>query len=492
MRKVKIFGGRGKLSRATPLELTQHPLGKRIHSNSILAQQGVNLIATRVTDMGFMWTPTTSASDAGIDGFIEIRRSDTGEATNLIIQVQSKATGREWENETADGFWFRCDERDLNYWIQGNAPVILVVSRPSSTEAYWISVKDYFTDLERRKARKVYFDKGLNVFDSDCATSLTEIAKPKEYGLYLAAPPLPETLRTNLLPVGRYAQRIYAAETELREREPVLEKLRAAGLKGAYEFFLKSEKIFSFYDLRKEPWPTVCKASTTRDFAADDWALSDDVVNRNDFVKLLNGALRAFLGAKGIWFHQPRNGYGYFYYAPSLPAATDTEKPLPNTSICTGAELAPKVIGWKFHKESERTVFRAYYGKKDPSRIIYYRHLAFEPKFHRFGSTWYLELTPTYHFTSDGHKISNYAESYRAGIKRIEKHGAVHANVRFWGYVLTDRGLFTKAADFLTLCEPMTLDVQFGIPEQEWLGRADTEERERLADEDDAQIQLFE
>jgi len=137
-------------------------------------------------------------------------------------------------------------------------------------------------------------------------------------------------------------------------------------------------------------------------------------------------------------------------------------------------------------------VFRAYYGKKDPSRIIYYRHLAFEPKFHRFGSNWYLELTPTYHFTSDGHKISNYAESYRAGIKRIEKHGAVHANVRFWGYVLTDRGLFTKAADFLTLCEPMTLDVQFGIPEQEWLGRADTEERERLADEDDAQIQLFE
>ena len=491
MRKPNILGRRGRLSRVARPARAQRPLGKQMHSNSILAQQGINLIATRVADMGFMWTPTTSASDAGIDGFIEIRRPDTGEATNLIIQVQSKATAREWENETADGFWFRCDERDLNYWMQGNAPVILLVSRPSSNEAYWTSVKDYFADLDRRKARKIYFDKGLNVFDSDCAGSLTEIAKPKEYGLYLAAPPIPETLRINLLPVGRYAQRIYSGETEFRDREPVLEQLRVAGLKGAYEFLLKSGKIFSFHDLRDEPWTKVCKPNTTTDFPTDDWALSNEPVKRNDFVKLLNGALRAFLGAKGIWFHQPRNGYGYFYYAPSFPAGSDAQESV-GDSIGERSELPRKAVSWKFHKESERTVFRAYYGKKDPSRIIYYRHLGFEPKFHRFASTWYLEVTPTYHFTSDGHKISNYAESYRAGIKRIEKHGAVHANVRFWGYVLTDRGLFTKATDFLTLCEPITLDVEFGIPEQDWLGRADTEEKELLADEDVAQIPLFE
>jgi len=133
--------------------------GKQIHGHSILAQQGVNLIATIVADMGFMWTPTSGSSDAGIDGFIEIRNRETGEATNLIVQAQSKATGREWENETAEGFWFRCDDRDLDYWLEGNAPVILVVSRPSTGEAYWVSLKDYFVDLERRKAKKIFFRK---------------------------------------------------------------------------------------------------------------------------------------------------------------------------------------------------------------------------------------------------------------------------------------------------------------------------------------------
>jgi hypothetical protein len=465
-----------------------------MHSHSILAQQGVNLIATAIADMGFMWTPTTGTSDAGIDGFIEIRQQDTGEATNLILQVQSKATGHEWENETDEGFWFRCDERDLNYWLQGNAPVILVVSRPSSNEAYWMSVKDYFSNLDRLKTKKVYFDKKQDAFDAGCAAAFAHLAKPKDSGLYLAAPPIHESLDINLLPVGRYAQQIYEGKTALRDREAVLAKLREAGVKGAYEFFLKAGKIVSFRDLRLGPWSDLCQPGAIKDFASDEWALSKDSVKRNDFVRLLNGALRAFLGAKGIWFYQPKNGYGYFYYAPSLapkePAQSNGDGVKENGG--TGKELPPKVITWKFQKESSRTVFRAYYGKKDPTRIVYYRHLGFEPKFQRFASTWYLEITPTYHFTSDGQKVSNYAESYRAGIKRIEKHAVVHANVRFWGYVLTDRGLFTKAVEFLTLCEPLTFDTDFGIPETDWLGRADEEEKERLQDADESQMPLFE
>jgi hypothetical protein len=42
--------------------------------------------------MGFTWTPTSGAKDAGIDGFIGIRDPKPGEALNQIVQVQSKAT----------------------------------------------------------------------------------------------------------------------------------------------------------------------------------------------------------------------------------------------------------------------------------------------------------------------------------------------------------------------------------------------------------------
>ena len=108
---------------------------KRIHKSSIIGQEGVNLIEGVVLGMGFVWYPT-GGLEAGIDGFIEIRDSATGEVTNSVAQVQSKAGPSFFHAETETSFEFRCDERDLDYWLQGNAPVILVVSRPQSNEAY--------------------------------------------------------------------------------------------------------------------------------------------------------------------------------------------------------------------------------------------------------------------------------------------------------------------------------------------------------------------
>jgi len=63
--------------------------------------------------------------------------------------------------------------------------------------------------------------------------------------------------------------------------------------------------------------------------------------------------------------------------------------------------------------------------------------------------------------------------------------------LRFWSYILTDRGLFTRSTDFLTLCEPLTFSTDFGIPEEDWLGRADEEEKVQLAG-DELELRLFE
>lgn len=95
---------------------------KRIHQNSLTGQQGFNLIATIVGEMGFLWTPTGGSADAGIDGFIEIRQPETGEATNLVVQIQSKATVNRWDNEIETTFEYRWNERDIDYWMQGKPP----------------------------------------------------------------------------------------------------------------------------------------------------------------------------------------------------------------------------------------------------------------------------------------------------------------------------------------------------------------------------------
>jgi hypothetical protein len=143
---------------------------KKIHRTSIVGEQGINLIQRVVLGMGYMWYPTGGV-EAGIDGFIEIRDAVTGEVTNSIVQVQSKAGPSFFRAETETSFEFRCDDRDLDYWTQGNAPVILVVSRPQTEEAYWVSIKGYFRDPRRRAERKVRFNKRRDRFDVGCAAA---------------------------------------------------------------------------------------------------------------------------------------------------------------------------------------------------------------------------------------------------------------------------------------------------------------------------------
>lgn len=154
-------------------------MGKKIHQNSIIGQEGVNLVERLVLKMGFLWY-ATPGMEAGIDGVIEIRDKITGAVYNKIIQVQSKATEKRFTAETADKFHYTCDENDLRYWLEGNTPVILVVSRPRTDEAYWVSVKSYFKDPEKRASRRVVFDKNRDRFDERSAKALMDLASKPE------------------------------------------------------------------------------------------------------------------------------------------------------------------------------------------------------------------------------------------------------------------------------------------------------------------------
>jgi hypothetical protein len=164
--------------------MSKDPHSKKIHPNSMIGQKGINLLERKVLEMGFVWYPS-SGIEAGIDGIIEIRDSETGNMSNAIIQVQSKATEKPFQAETSEGFDYLCEERDLNYWLEGNTPVILVVSRPNTEEIYWISIKDYFRDVTLRKTRKVHFNKQQDKFDQACRMALASLAAPQGIGLFI-------------------------------------------------------------------------------------------------------------------------------------------------------------------------------------------------------------------------------------------------------------------------------------------------------------------
>src|SRR5216683_4910369 len=111
-------------------------MAKIITSQSIIGQQGISLIQNRVLQIKWLWHQT-SVFDAGIDGYIELRDPTTGAALNSIIQVQSRATQGRFTAETDTSFEYLCSEKELGYWLAGNAPVILICSRPNTDEAYW-------------------------------------------------------------------------------------------------------------------------------------------------------------------------------------------------------------------------------------------------------------------------------------------------------------------------------------------------------------------
>ena len=130
---------------------------KKLSRQVVRGQQGINLIEKIVLQMGSSWSPT-GALDVGIDGYVELFDPSSELALGKVLAVQSKVVANP-NNEDVTGFDYYCDERDLEYWLQGNMPVILIVSQPERGEAFWVSIKDYFHSHERRKARKVHFSK---------------------------------------------------------------------------------------------------------------------------------------------------------------------------------------------------------------------------------------------------------------------------------------------------------------------------------------------
>jgi hypothetical protein len=430
---------------------------KKILEAGIIGRQGVNLIERIVLRMGFLWYPTVSP-EAGIDGFIEIRDPSTGITRNSIIEVQSKATSREFQAETPDSFEYVCGAKDLDYWLQGNAPVVLVVSRPSTEEAYWVSVKDYFRDLERRKTRKVYFNKERDRFNETCMEALMNLAMPRDAGVYLAPPPRSERLYSNLLSVSHFAERLYIAETPYRSHRALWGELRRLGGNIGGEWTLKNKRILSFHNLDEYPWNRICDLGTLEDFDTEEWTYSDDVDRRHEFVQLLNRSLR-----EKVWsglMYSERKGCYYF-------RAT--------------SDLSSRRISYRSPsgRTVRRTVFQGYPSKRDPSRIAYYRHSAFEGQFKLFEGVWYLEITPTYFFTWNGHRLDRWYEGRLKGIKKLERNPAVLGQLIMWAdYLSRPSDMFTSRYPFLEFGVLQEFNIEAGIDDEAWLGYESEEEAE--------------
>ncbi len=431
--------------------VTRAVAAKKIAQNDIIGKRGVALIDTIVGEIGFVWYET--GLEAGIDGLIEVRDRATGEVTNNIIQVQSKATDVDFDRETDNSFEFTCDARDLNYWLNGNAPVILIRSRPRTKEAYWVSIKDYFNDPKKQGTHKIVFDKKRDRLcaDPDCIQSLTNLAMPKAGGLYLSPMPKTETLYLNLLPIIAFPKRICIAQTKYREDWEISKQLARLNSRPGNAWMLHGGNLYSFYDLSEHPWPKLCERGTLETYTGSVWAEYDDEESQKNFVQLLNRCLRDKLAKNGIDYHAKHD----FYYF------RDTDD-----------QSAKRVDYYAIQKNTHRMVFEAYQPNSN-QEPAHYRHSAFHASFLCFDGTWYLEINPSYYFTADGRAGYRFAHNSLSGIKRLEKNAAVMGQVVMWAELLRryfptpDLTNYDEDARLLFGKLP-TFTMERGIPDKSW------------------------
>lgn len=455
--------------------------GKQIGPGDMRGDKGIALIHRIVNDMGYVWNALHL--EAGIDGLIEIRDANTSEVSNCIIQVQSKAGPSYFKAETDSSFEFICKERDLDYWCSGNVPVVLIVSRPDDDEAYWVSIKEYFRDPARRKARKVTFEKATTRFNTESREALARLAIPDDSGLCLSALPCAETLTTNLVPLVDYPKRLFRASTKLRFPTQVWDILHKRKADPQAEWVLHNSMLYSFYDLTFKPWSAVCLSTTTENLRTDDWAFAEGRAEQYVFTRMLRNCLGQLLRRQGVRYSRDKEHY-HFRATPDL--------------------IERKVGGL--------SVFKGYESKNTAGRIAYYRHRAMKHQFMLFEHQWYVEVTPSYHFTQDGYKLSRFFEERLRGIKQIERQNKVHLRqVRLWEEVLRQTHLIPRPAlprqlslfgesdadteepvepyPHLTFGPLEQFDVDWGVPESAWLPPGHEDEG---PDGDSLQGRLFE
>jgi hypothetical protein len=418
-------------------------MAKKVTKNQMTGDAGEVLVHRRVLEMGYIYHPPRR--DIGIDGHIELRDSRSEEMLPGTVKAQSKGSDRPFPGETDQGFHFVVDKSDLEPWLASNAPVILVCSHPETQEAWWKPIKEWFSTPERLASRRVEFDKQKDRFDASAAPALMQLAAAG--GRWQTAPPArKEPLRSNLLPLENYPDRIFSAESRVSELGTAWRYLRSVDEDAPGDWLLHVGRIISFRPLDTLPLSGLCKGPID-EIDSDEWALSEDPVIEKQWVRLLNRTLQQMLAADLAWH---RGEHHLFFMATK--------------------DLEPRSVPGARGTGSGITVFRAYANKRDESRIAYYRHSALARQFLRADDRWYLALKPTYHFTYDGYRVSRWAGDYLSKIKRLERNEAVRRQIDMWARYLRgdDDALWSERDQVLAFGSLVEFESEVGIDDRSW------------------------
>lgn len=304
-------------------------------------------------------------------------------------------------------------------------------------------IQGVFQDWKPGSPTAALFRKSRNRFEPSVLGDLVKIGAPTR-GLYIAPRPEPERLWSNLLRIDSLPDIVYVGGTTLRSAGEVWGNLNQKKVQPRSGWILWEKKILSFDDLSSDKWDGICEPGTVEGFETAEWAASSDPDRKRLFVQLLNLTLKAQLDSRVRYW------------------------PKEDCLAMIGRERKQSYKSLK--RNSGLSVVSKFTSKSKEGRVFdYWRHLAFRGQFRFFDDVWYLEITPTYRFTSDGYRRDLFHESRLKKIKEIEGNRAVLSCVLFWAnFLQPDDGLFSETAPLIVFGKLRTFDIGVGIDDKAW------------------------
>ncbi|ODU67114.1 DUF4365 domain-containing protein [Sphingobium xenophagum] len=428
-------------------------MAKQLTANQILGEIGENAVRGRFLTIGFQFDGR-SRLEAGIDGIAEIMDKGQPMARMIAVQVKSTDNGR-YASETDQGFTYLLRRQDLEYWRGSNLPVIVVFYRRSDDSFYWKEVSRESEQVERR----LQIDKVADVLDSSSVNRLAALTVPKAgFGYYVPALGGGEEALVNMLPIALPTE-LFIASTPYDGRRAAAILLDGDEL-ARFDWIIRGGIFWSFHDPRTTCCRDIVDLDQVEAIDTADLAFHDDVDEQNKFIHLLRETLR----------HQTRQDLNWskskgILYFRALAADT----------VRNYAYEASK-------KKADTDVVNVAMSDKDETRVSFVRHHAFSPRFELMGDEWYLIITPTYHFTTNGFTPHPHPAGLLAGKKRLDKSAALRGQVIMWHRFLTEAdraderaagGLFgtvVEAEPRLRFGELPSVQLETRVPEDGWGG----------------------
>jgi len=320
--------------------------------------------------------------------------------------------------------------------------------------------------LERQLARS-----------SDWSLDGEETVKPKEAG-YL-----------NLIGID-FASTLYIADIDFTDdaRRPrkrggrkinLRKKVRALmeqkDVRFSADWTCHENHIISFHDLSDSSLPIseiVDQGTVTPLAPAEYYEESED--QERVFKSLLHNCLKHVLFKKGIqWQHLAE----MFIFCPTEDGQVKRQE------------------AWG-PARTMRTVYEKKMNKKDPTRVLYHKHLAFCRQFLRLDDRWFLVIKPEWFFSYDGYKKSRYGDENVSWLKRREWNTNVFTHFRFLVEFVTsvpDEDLFDgkppEPYPFLQLGNIVSFEDLPALPDAKWL-LAETPDRRKRIESDQEEFQF--